>query len=124
MDLAVKLGVMLLAMAVLYLVADRFSEPKESLSVPPPLLPQEPPPSTYDPVAEEREVRPRAVGSARIENYGFATIDLRTGPADPEDFFDELYVQLYDDATAHSWQAAYTVCTPKGIARFMRDKGY
>jgi hypothetical protein len=123
-DLAIKIGLMVLAMVVLYAIAHSFSDPKEAGTyLPANEAPPEPEP-TYDAAAEEREIRQHTVGETTIQNYGFRTIDLRTGPADPEDFFDELTVRLYASDTGHTWQASYTVCTPKGIARFMREKGY
>ncbi len=125
MDLAIKIGLMILAMVALYAIASRFSDPKEAGTYPPANeLPPGPPEPAYDPAAEELEVRQRTVGEKTIRNYGFRTIDLRTGPPDKEDFFDELNVAFYDASTAYAWQSSFTVCTPKGIARFMREKGY
>lgn len=130
MDLAVKVGLMISAMVLLYAIASRFSEPTGTSAytpTEPPPEPEQPEPEakpTYDPAAEELEVRQRTVGEKTIRNYGFRTIDLRTGPPDKEDFFDELNVAFYDASTGYAWQSSFTVCTPKGIARFMREKGY
>jgi hypothetical protein len=111
-------------MVVLYAIAHSFSEPKEAGTFTPANEAAPDVEPTYDAAAEEREIRQRTVGETTIQNYGFRTIDLRTGPPDKEDFFDELNVQFYAADTRHSWQSSYTVCTPKGITRFMREKGY
>ena len=55
-------------------------------------------------------------------DYGFRNIDLRSGPADARDFFDELIVTFYDRSTGHRWNREFQVCTPSGIARYMQDQ--
>lgn len=121
MDFAAKLGLLLMVMAVLYLLARSSADRAEAIPLfsPPP----DPEPSR-DPAQEEAAVRPREFAGTRIDNYGFRDTDLRTGPRDPQDFFDELLVQFYSQDTGHSWQASYTVCTPKGLASHMRRTGF
>ena len=123
MDFFAKLGLLLLVMAVLYLLAHSSRPSDDGGIVPPPPLEPEPA-SAYDPEQEERAVQPREEGDVRIDNYGFRKIDLRTGPPDPEDFHDELIVHFYSYATGHTWQASYTICTPKGLASMMRETGF
>ena len=110
MDLAVKVGLMLLAMGALYGVAQRFSDSGESA----PRLPLAGPSPLPDARSEEAVVVQRKMGDSVIQNYGFRTIDLRTGPPDPTDFFDELYLQFYTPGASisgYSAQLTYTVCT-------------
>jgi hypothetical protein len=123
MDLFAKVGLLLVVMAVLYLLARGSAEPAESATFTPTLAPDRPTPS-LDPGEEELAVRPREEGGTRIDNYGFRKTDLRTGPADPEDFYDELLVSFYSEDTGNGWQTSYTVCTPKGLARYMRETGF
>lgn len=114
------------AVVALYVLARRFSHPDDVDAFKPP--PDEPasekPRFGSEAEAEERAVRQRSAGDTTIQNYGFRSVNLATGPEDPEDFFDELIVYFYAAGTGHTWEATYTVCTPKGIARYMRDKGY
>ena len=124
MDLALKVGIMVAAMVILYALARSFSKLDEADTYKPPADPPVQPRPAHDVEDEELAVRPRTVGDTTVKNYGFSTIDLRTGPPDPEDFYDELIAQFYSAETGHEWEATYTVCTPKGIASYMRDKGY
>jgi hypothetical protein len=125
MDFAAKLGFILLVMAVLYLVAQSFSESKESVN----FVPESPEVvPTPDPLPEDSVVEPRTLKGVTIQNYGFATIDLRTGPDDPTDFFDELHVRFFfrdrGGIAGLSDHQAFTVCTPKGIATKMASEGW
>jgi hypothetical protein len=125
MDFAVKLGILMLAMVVLYALSRSFSEPKESVSALPDPAPEtQPPEHVYNPVRDEAAVRPVSMAGTRIDNYGFTEIDLSKGPPDPEDFLDELMVHFYGEGSGHGWNDSFTVCTPRGIARYMREKGY
>ena len=124
MDFAIKIAVLVLVMVALYALSRSLSEPKESVSASVLTEPPDEARPTYDLDAEEQAVRPRVVDGTRIENYGFREIDLSKGPPDPEDFFDELFVQRFDETYNHRYQDSYTVCTPKGISRFRREKEY
>src|SRR5947209_14112231 len=42
-----------------------------------------------------------------VVDYGFKKLDLRSGPPDPSDFFDELMVTFYDRSTGHRWQREF-----------------
>lgn len=112
-------------MVALYALARGFSEPQESVPSAP--QPEAPLPSPDD-LPEESAVFPRALKDAVIQNYGFDKIDLRTGPQDPTDFFDELLVSFFfrdrGGVTGYSTNATYTVCTPKGIASKMQAEGW
>lgn len=59
-----------------------------------------------------------------ILDYGFKEMDLRSGPKDPSDFFDEFIVSFYDRSTGHRWKREFEVGTPSGIEHYMRDQGW
>jgi len=55
-------------------------------------------------------------------NYHFETIDLVTGPSDPACFYDHLWVQTRDPDNDTVWTNKYTVSTPAGLERVMREE--
>jgi hypothetical protein len=55
-------------------------------------------------------------------NYHFETIDLVTGPSDPSCFYDHLWVQTRDPDNDTVWTNKYTVSTPAGLERVMREE--
>jgi len=57
-----------------------------------------------------------------VLDYAFKKIDLRSGPPDPSDFFDDLTVNFYDRSTGHKWKQEFQVGTPAGIGRYMREQ--
>jgi hypothetical protein len=59
----------------------------------------------------------------RIHNYHFAHTDLVRGPADPRDFYDEFFLEMEDPADGHLFTERFTVATPAGLARLMREEG-
>ncbi len=56
-----------------------------------------------------------------ITKLYFATFDLVPGPPDPESFADELFVELQDENTGHTWTQSYFVGTPKGMQQLLKD---
>ncbi|HLV86487.1 MAG TPA: hypothetical protein VKV39_05880 [Candidatus Sulfotelmatobacter sp.] len=58
----------------------------------------------------------------RIRKFYFAKTEARPGPADPEVFADELFVELYDPDTGWDWWQSYYVVTPKGLANVLNEK--
>ncbi len=59
----------------------------------------------------------------RIHNYHFAHTDLVRGPADPRDFYDDFFVEMEDHADGQRFTEQFTVATPAGLARLMREEG-
>jgi hypothetical protein len=57
-----------------------------------------------------------------VVDYGFKKLDLRSGPADLSNFFDELIVTFYDRSTGHRWKREFQVGTPSGIKSYMSDQ--
>src|SRR5262249_25686397 len=56
-------------------------------------------------------------------SYHFAHTDLVRGPADPRDFYDEFFLEMEDAADGHRFSEQFTVATPAGLARLMREEG-
>ncbi len=56
-----------------------------------------------------------------ILNYYFRHTDLVSGPADAEDFYDELFVELENPEHEHRWTTSFHVATPKGLERVMHE---
>jgi hypothetical protein len=91
-----------------------------------PLTPEAPP----DPTGMQRNrgfddsgaVIPCEQENLVVLDYAFKKIDLRSGPADPSDFFDELTVSFYDRSTGHRWKREFQVGTPLGIGSYMREQ--
>ena len=54
--------------------------------------------------------------------FNFAHFDAVPGPPDPENFADELIVELYDSVSDFRWTVTYVVATPAGIRKFMDDE--
>jgi hypothetical protein len=76
-------------------------------------------------LAEQTALAPdAALEPVRITKFYFAKFDLASGPADPEVFYDELFVELYDADTAHRWMQSYGVATPRGLAQILQDKSW
>lgn len=57
-----------------------------------------------------------------VRRYYFRNTELETGPADPADFYDELFVDLEDPDSAQKWQNSIHVATPRGIDRVMAEE--
>lgn len=127
LDFAGKLVVFGGALGLVYLLARHFSaRGADQVIVPPPALtsPAAGEPLPFDPEEEEKHVRRRREGATTITNYGFRSTDLRAGPPDPSDFYDELHVSLFNHDTGHRWDDLYIVCTPRGLERYMREHGW
>ncbi|MGH9554573.1 MAG: hypothetical protein ACRD2Y_02015 [Terriglobales bacterium] len=56
-----------------------------------------------------------------VLNYFFRETDLTTGPSDPEDFYDEFFVDWEHPETGYRWRTSYHVTTPKGMVRVMSE---
>jgi hypothetical protein len=59
----------------------------------------------------------------RIHNYHFAHTELVRGPADPRDFHDDFFVEMEEPAGGPRFTEQFTVATPSGLARLMREEG-
>lgn len=57
-----------------------------------------------------------------IKSCSFRQIDLNTGPADPESFYDELLVDFRDPDSGYTFKHSYFVATPSGIAHVMKEE--
>lgn len=76
-------------------------------------------------LAEQQVFAPdAALGAVRITKFYFSKFDLASGPADPEAFYDELFVELYDADTGHRWMQSYGVATPRGLTQILQEKSW
>lgn len=76
-------------------------------------------------LAEQQVFAPdAALGTVRITKFYFAKFDLASGPADPEAFYDELFVELYDADTGHRWMQSYGVATPRGLTQILQERSW
>lgn len=57
-----------------------------------------------------------------VKRYSFRETDLETGPPDPLDFYDELFIDLQSAGSAQTWQNSIHVATPKALDRVMREE--
>lgn len=55
-------------------------------------------------------------------NYYFAKTDIKTGPANPETFYDEFFLQVRDVENHHAFTYRYTVATPAGLQQQMNSE--
>lgn len=62
------------------------------------------------------------LGRVQVSQFNFAHFDAIPGPPDPENFADELVLELYDSVSDFRWTATYVVATPPGIRRMMDDE--
>ena len=92
------------------------------------LLPgEESNPKVWPPSAEEVAASlpfDPALGNIRIRKFYFKKADAIPGPDDPEVFADELNIELYDPDSGHAWWQSYSVATPQGLARLLREKSW
>jgi uncharacterized integral membrane protein len=58
----------------------------------------------------------------RIHSYQFRHTDLVRGPADPHDFYDDFFVEMEDAGDGHRYTQQFTVATPAGLERMMREE--
>lgn len=76
-------------------------------------------------LAEQTVLAPdAALGGVRITKFYFSKFDLAPGPADPDVFYDELFVELYDADSGHRWMQSYGVATPRGLAQILQEKSW
>ena len=61
-----------------------------------------------------------APNGLNLSRYRFRTTTLEAGPLDPEDFYDEIFIDLIDPETGQLWQNSMHVATPRGLERTMR----
>jgi hypothetical protein len=54
-----------------------------------------------------------------VSRYYFRETSLENGPADPADFYDEMFVELRDPKTGQDWKNSMHVATPRGLERTM-----
>lgn len=90
--------------------------PFQTAAPSPPLSPESRRPQSQPLLPAEADLRPYV-----ITKFYFATFDLVPGPADPESFADELFVELCDENTGHTWTQSYFVGTPKGMQQLLKD---
>jgi hypothetical protein len=143
----VKIIIFVAAFLLLLLLGRKLSGAGElQIQIPP--IPEPPSPQTlssnrYEIVEEEKEPAPAVIGAdipfpvavppitrnpdgcySRPEflNYHFQTIDLVTGPTDPSCFYDHLYIQTRDLDDGIPWTNKFTVATPAGLERVMKEE--
>ena len=64
------------------------------------------------------------LGRVRVTQFNFSHFDAIPGPPDPENFADELILELYDSISDFRWTATYVVATPAGIRKLMDDENW
>jgi hypothetical protein len=57
-----------------------------------------------------------------VTRYYFRKTDTTTGPADPADFYDELFIDLADPNSDQTWQNSIHVATPRALDRVMVEE--
>lgn len=62
------------------------------------------------------------LGRVRVLQFNFAHFDAVPGPPDPENFTDELILELYDPVSDFRWTSTYVVATPSGVRKMMDDE--
>jgi hypothetical protein len=63
-------------------------------------------------------------GRPTLTNYYFAATDLKAGPPDPRQFFDDFSAVFLNPDDGHNWTAQYTIATPSGLQKFMEENHY
>ncbi len=63
-------------------------------------------------------------GGLLVTRYYFRETDLDTGPPDPADFYDELFIDLRDTGSGQVWQNSIHVATPRALDRVMQAEGW
>lgn len=58
----------------------------------------------------------------KILNYSFAHMDIETGPGDPDDFYDEFYVEFENPNDGYRWISSFWITTPAGLTRQMNEE--
>ena len=61
-------------------------------------------------------------GGLSVTRYYFRETDLEAGPADPADFYDELFIDLRDSQTGQTFQNSIHVVTPRALDRVMAEE--
>ncbi|HXE90542.1 MAG TPA: hypothetical protein VNK82_06215 [Terriglobales bacterium] len=56
-----------------------------------------------------------------ILNYYCRETDMVAGPSDPEDFYDEFFVEMENPEHEHRWTTSFHIATPKGLERVMQE---
>jgi hypothetical protein len=57
-----------------------------------------------------------------VSRYYFRDTDIETGPPDPADFYDELFVDLRGASSDQTWQNSIHVATPRALDRVMVEE--
>jgi hypothetical protein len=70
-------------------------------------------------ITEPERPQPRNI---QIGNWNFEHFDIATGPPDPDNFADELLMELHDSSAGRSWRQTYFVATPAGLQKMLRSK--
>src|SRR5438874_2688489 len=82
------------------------------MKAPPPASSSAPAPRTID-----------APQPLEIKSYMFANFDYRTGPPDPDEFFENLFVNVGEAESDISLRAySFYVATPKALSFALREK--
>jgi hypothetical protein len=59
-----------------------------------------------------------------LQRYYFRNTELETGPSDPTDFYDELFIDLEDPDSSQKFQNTIHVATPRGLERVMVEENW
>lgn len=78
-------------------------------------------PFTLPPVKQDEK---GAFNRPYYANYYFGKTDLVRGPADPRNFYDELFLVAQDPGSEHMWETRYVVTTPSGLQQLMNQEQY
>jgi hypothetical protein len=63
-----------------------------------------------------------AKGGLVVTRCYFRQTDIETGPSDPSDFYDELFIDLRDADSQQTWQNSIHVATPRALERVMLEE--
>ena len=144
-DVSLKILVVVGAAALIFILARLFSHSsEETVHAAPSLVSTFPAVAPHSSLTEKSKAGVPAVGSeipfpfdiVELEaqygprffrpivlNYWFAETDLVAGPADPQNFCDEFFIELEHPHDNYRWRDSYVIATPAGISAAMASDG-
>ncbi len=64
------------------------------------------------------------LGPVKVVKFNFAGFEADPGPPNPDEFCDELFVELYNPDHDQRWTQSYLVASPRGLERTLEQKGW
>lgn len=135
---AAKIVLLIVCFAIIYWVSRWASQLNESQPrIEPPREPEVPPlpehPTPFRkvvPIDERQRFRSSEPLSEdellpiHIVRMYFAKFDFEPGPPDRNSFSDELFVDLYNEATGYTWTQSYFVANPEGLDEILQRENW